>query len=108
MLKGDVVVMELRGEITKKLSSVTLEKIKKAPKPTKVAEALAVVKELEGTAVSLDEIAEIVNIADPGRDAKARASDYVLEELGKHPDMLLVKTPKETFVRYTGGRSIYR
>jgi transcription initiation factor TFIIIB Brf1 subunit/transcription initiation factor TFIIB len=100
-------MMELRGDISKRLNHTVLESIKKAPKPTKVAEALAVVKELGGVAVSLDEIAEIINISEPGRDEKARASDYLIKDLDRHPDLLLVKTPRETLVRYVGTRSMY-
>lgn len=100
-------MIELRGDISKRLTTNVLESIRKAPKPTKVAEVLAVAKELGGVAVSLDEVAEIINISDPGRDEKARANDYSVRDLDKHPDLLLVKTPRETLIRYVGARSIY-
>jgi len=100
-------IMELRSDITQRLTPIVLKNIRKAPKPTKVAEALAVAKELKGVAISLDEIAEVVNIAEPGRNIKARSTDYDIADLEKYPDLLLVKTPRETYVRYTGRISLY-
>lgn len=101
-------MMELRSDITRRLSQAVLENIRNAPKPTKVAEALAVAKELKGVAISLDEIAEVVNISEPERNIKARSTDYEITELEKYPDLLLVKTPRETYVRYTGNISLYK
>jgi hypothetical protein len=100
-------MIEIRQEIEKRLSPVVLERIRLAPKPTKVAEALAVAKELPGVSVGLNEVAEIINIADPGRDVKAKPSDYATNELDRHPDLVITITPRGSFVRYVGGRSIY-
>jgi len=100
-------MIEIRQEIEKRLSPLVLERIRVAPKPTKVAEALAVAKELPGVSVSLEEIAEIINIAEPGRNVKARPSDYSTSELDKHPDLVLTITPRGAFVRYVGGRTLY-
>lgn len=100
-------MIEIRQEIERRLSPAILEHIRIAPKPTKVAEALAVAKELSGVSVSLDEVAEIVNIADPGREIKAKPSDYSTKDLDRHPDLVLTLTPRGVFVRYVGGRSIY-
>jgi hypothetical protein len=100
-------MIELRPEIERKLTPVVLEHIRKAQKPTKVAEALAVTKELAGISVSLAEIAEIINISEPGRDMKAGASDYTLAELDRHPDLVLTTTPRGSFVRYVGGKTLY-
>jgi len=100
-------MIEIRQEIERRLTPVVLEHIRLAPKPTKVAEALAVAKELSGVSVSLNEVAEIVNIAEPGRDVKAKPSDYSTRELDRHPDLVITITPRGSFVRYVGGRSIY-
>ena len=100
-------MIEIRQEIEKRLTPAVLERIRMAPKPTKVAEALAVTRELGGISVSLDEVAEIINVTEPGRDAKAKSRDYSAAELDRHPDMVLTTTPRGTFVRYVGGRTIY-
>lgn len=94
--------LELRGDITSRLNDAVLDNIRKAPKPTKTAEALAVAKELHGAAVSFEEIAEIVNIAEPGRNTKAKPKDYQLDELKKHPALVITTTPKANFIRYLG------
>jgi len=100
-------MIEIRQEIERRLTPIALEHIRVAPKPTKVAEALAVARELSGVSVSLEEVAEIINVAEPGRDSKARARDYSAAELDRHPDLVLTTTPRGTFVRYVGGRTIY-
>lgn len=100
-------MMELRGDIEKRLTPLVLERIRNAPKPTKVAEVLAVVKELPGIGVSLSEIAEIVNVAEPGRDIKAKATDYSIKDLDRHPDLVLTINPRGSFVKYVGGRTLY-
>ncbi len=56
--------------------------------------ALAVAKELKGVAISLDEIAEVVNIAEPGRNIKARSTDYDTEDL-ENPTDEFTQLPKE-------------
>ena len=93
-------MLELRPRILDHLTPLVLERIRKEPKPTTIAEAIVVVKHFDGMALNLDEIAEIINIADPGRSKKARASDYDLNELDKHDTIRLIKTPNETLVRY--------
>jgi hypothetical protein len=93
-------MIDLRGDLTKQLTPQVMDKIRKAPKPTPVAEALAVTKEFQGRALSLEEIAEIVNLCDPGRDRRAKASDFNPDELNRHPELLLVRTPRECMVRY--------
>lgn len=100
-------VKEIRKEITAKLDEKILNRIKNAPKPTKVAEALAVVKEMGGVSVSLGEIADVINIAEPGRNVKASEKDYVIADLKRHPSLLLTTTPSGCYVRFTGGRNIY-
>jgi len=100
-------MIELRGEIEKRLTPPVLEKIRIAAKPTKVAEAVIVARELGGASVSLEEVAEIINIAEPGRDVKAKASDYPVNDLDRHPDLVLTITPMGSFVRYVGGRTFY-
>ena len=96
--KGDI-MLDLRGDLTKELTPQAIDRIRKAPKPTPVAEALAVVKEFSGKALSLEEIAEILNLSDPaGR--RAKAADFNPEELKRHPKLLLVRTPQECMVRY--------
>lgn len=96
-------VIELRAEVVKRLTPPVMDRIRKAPKPTKVAEALAVTKEFKGVALSVGEIAEIINIAEPGREEKAIGRHYDPAELGRHPDLLLIRTPGGTFVRYAAG-----
>ncbi len=100
-------MIEIRQEIERRLTPKVIEHIRVAPKPTKVAEALAVARELGGVSVSLEEVAEIINVAEPGRDNKARSKDYSSAELDRHPDLVLTTTPRGTFVRYVGGRTIY-
>lgn len=100
-------VKEIRREIIAKLDDKILDRIKKAPKPTKVAEALAVAKEMAGMSLSLGEIAEVINIAEPGRNIKAAESDYTIADLKRHPSLLITTTPQGCFVRFTGGRNIY-
>ena len=99
-------MISFRKQLSEKMTTQVLNKIRDAPKPTKVAEALAVVKQFPGIAVSLDEIAEIRNISDPGNPEKSKASEYNPDEIGKHPEMRIVRTPGETLVRYVG--SAYR
>jgi hypothetical protein len=94
----------LRGDLQRKLTAVVIERIHKAPKPTKISEVLAVARELRGTAVSIDEAAQVINVAEPGRDIKARASDYDLAEIERHPNLLVVRTPRGTYVRYTESK----
>lgn len=94
--------LELRGDISSRLNDAVLDRIRKALKPTKTAEALAVAKELKGVAVSLEEVAEIVNISEPGRNTKARVTDYEINELRKHPSLIITTTPKADFIRYIG------
>ena len=95
-------IQPLSPALERMLTERVLERIRNAPKPTKTAEVVAVAKELKGVALSLDEVATIINIAEPERDVKARASDYDPEELKKRPDLLVITTPRGTFVRYTG------
>ncbi len=99
-------MIELRRIVSDKLTPRVLDKIKEAPKPTKTAEVIAVTKELKGLALSLEEIAEIINIADPGRE-RSHASDYDLNELKRNPELIVVSTPSETYVRYVGSRTLY-
>ncbi|MEM0372552.1 MAG: hypothetical protein QXO69_01790 [archaeon] len=103
-------MMDFRRQLAEKINDNVLNKIKNAPKPTKVAEALAVVKQFPAMALTFEEIAELVNISDPGADEKAKASDYDVNEIRKHPEMRVVRTPTETLVRYvgTGQNSLYR
>jgi uncharacterized protein with PhoU and TrkA domain len=96
-------IRELRKEITSKLDGTVLERIKNAPKPTKVAEIISVAKEFKNMSLSLEEIAEITNVAEPGRNVKARMKDYPIEELRKHPNLLVTTTPQGCFVRYVGA-----
>ena len=91
--------MDLRPEIQKILNSKAIDNIRKAPKPTPVAEVLAVAREFGGKALSLEEIAEIVNLADPGKSPRAKAANYLSQEITKHPELLVVRTPRETLVR---------
>ncbi|MEM4221815.1 MAG: hypothetical protein QW097_00050 [archaeon] len=94
-------VLELRSEIMKRLDDNVLLSIKNAPKPTKVAEVIAVVKHFPGMALSLEEIAEIINIADPGRSTKAKPSDYNPMEIMKNKELVVISGPDGTYVRYT-------
>lgn len=91
---------ELRGDVKNNLNEEVLRRIKSSPKPTKVAEAIAVVKEFDGKALSLGEIAEVVNVAEPGREQKATEEEYPVKEMRKHPNLRVITTPKETHVRY--------
>ncbi len=100
-------MIELRGDITRKLTPAVMERIREAPKPTKTAEVVIVTREFKGMALSLEEIAEIMNISDPSRQ-RSRASDYEVRELEKHPELLVIKTPTATYVRYVGLRSLYK
>ena len=93
-------MIELRKTVEQKLTEEVINKIANAPKPTTTAEVVAVCKQLEGMALSLQEIAQIINIAEPNRDTKATADDYTISELEKHPNLLVVRTPLETAVRY--------
>ena len=95
---GDIMI-DLRGDLTNQLTPPVMDRIRKAPKPTPVAEALAVVKEFKGRALSLEEISEVLNLSDPARERR-RAKDFDSEELKKHPELLLVRTPTECMVRY--------
>jgi hypothetical protein len=94
----------LRGDLQKRLTSVVIERIQKSPKPTKISEVVVVCRELKGMAVSLAEIAAVVNIAEPGRDIKARMGDYDVAEIERHPNLLPVRTPRGTFVRYAESK----
>jgi hypothetical protein len=100
-------MMELRGEIEKRLTPFVLDKIRTATKPTKVSEVVVVTRELVGMSVSLEEVAEIINVAEPGRDSKAKGKDYSVVELDKHPDLIVTTTPRGAFVRFVGGRTLY-
>jgi len=102
-----MIMMELRKEITSKLNNSILMKIKNSPKPTKVAEVIAVTKNFPGIALAFDEIAELINISNPGADEKSRESDYDENEIKRHPDLLVVHTPYKTYVRFTGETSKY-
>lgn len=103
-------MMDFRRQIADKLNDSVLDKIKNAPKPTKVAEALAVVKQFPAMALTFEEIAELINLADTGKEGKSKASDYDINEIRKHPEMRVVRTPSETLIRYvgTGQNSLYR
>ena len=92
-------MIDLRGDLVNQLTPPVLDRIRKAPKPTPVAEALAVVKEFQGKALSLDEISEILNLSDPARERR-KAGDFDPEELKRHPELLLVRTPTECMVRH--------
>lgn len=96
----------LKKQIEDRLSSYVLELIRKEPKPTPVAEALAVVKHMKGMSLTTAEIAEIINISEPYRNVKAKPNDYAYDELKRHPDLLITRTPSDIFVRYVGGRSL--
>ena len=100
-------MMELRNEITSKLDNMVLNKIKNSPKPTKVAEVIAVTKNFPGMAFGFDEIAELINISNPGASEKSRESDYDANEIKRHPDLLIVHTPDKTYVRFTGDSTAY-
>jgi hypothetical protein len=95
-------VKEIRGEIMKRLTDATINSIRQAPKPTPISEVVAVTKNFRGSALNLEEIAEIINIAEPGRNVKAKASNYQpISELERHPNLLVTRTPNDCFVRYT-------
>ena len=100
-------MMQLRSEIAGRLNDVSLARIKNAPKPTKVAEAVAVLKELKGISINLKEIAEVINVAEPGRGVKARGVDYDVRELARYPDLIVTETPNAVFARYVGAKSLY-
>ncbi len=93
---------KLRGSIEKELNDETLRRIKAAPKPTKVAEAIAVTREFKGKALDLSEIAEIANIANPGKEERSKKDEYPIKEMKKHPDLRVLSTPKGNYIRYTG------
>jgi len=101
-------IMPLRKEIEERLSNYVIEQIRKEAKPTKVAEALAVVKYFKNMSLSTEETAQIINIVEPYREVKAKASDYDYDEMKKHPDLLITRTPTQVFVRYVGGRTLKR
>ena len=100
-------MMELRSEIEERLTPFVLEKIRTAIKPTKISEVVVVARELGGISISLEEVAEIINVADPEKKTKARVADYSAIELDKHPDLILTTTPRGSFVRFVGGRNLY-
>ncbi|GEM_PF-2282767 len=104
---GDT-MLELRGDITRRLTPDVLDKINQAPKPTRVAEVLAVTRQLPGIAVTFEEIAELINLADPGRAERADPRNYDAKELRKHPELLLEQLPSTTFVRYVASRAVNR
>lgn len=91
---------KLRGDVKDNLNEEMLRRIKSAPKPTKTAEALSIVKEFDRKALSLKEIARVANIADPGKDEKSRKEEYPVKEMKKHPNLRVLATPQETHVRY--------
>ncbi len=91
----------LRGSIKEDLSEEALRRISSAPKPTKIAEVLAVTKEFEGKALNLMEIAEIANIAEPGKRERSSADEYPVEDIKKHPNLRVIQNPSETYIRYT-------
>ena len=93
-------MMNFRRQVSEKLTPDVLDKIKKAPKPTKVAEVLAVTKQFPGMAMTFDEIAEIINVSDIGRDEKSRPSEYNADEVAKNPELRVIRTPTETLIRY--------
>ena len=99
-------VKELRSDIMRRLTPAVIKKITDAPKPTKIAEVLAVTRALDGMAVNLDEIAEIINIAEPGRNIKAKQNDYNIAEVKNHPDLVVVGIAANNFVRYTSRLSL--
>ena len=96
--------MNFRKPLAEKINDRVLDKIKKAPKPTKVAEVLAVIRQFPGMALTFEEIAELNNISEFGKPEKAKASDYVaaLADIRKHPEIRVIITPSETVVRFTG------
>ena len=96
-------MFKLRASIKEQLNEEILRRINSAPKPTSVAEAIAVTREFEGKALNLMEIAEIANIADPGKDEKSSAANYSTEAMRKHPDLRVIQNPNETYVRYVGS-----
>ena len=100
-------MMNLRNEITSKLDNMILNKIKESPKPTKVAEVIAVTKNFPGMAFGFDEIAELINISNPGAEEKSLESDYDPNEIKRHPDLLVVNTPDKIYVRFTGDSTAY-
>ena len=100
-------MISFRRQISEKMTTSVLEEIKKAPKPTKVAEVLAVVKQFPGIAITLEEIAEIANISDPGKDEKSTPEEYNPDEINKHPEMRVIRTPTETLVRYLDQAVLY-
>ena len=99
-------VKELRGDLMRRLTPKTIKQIADAPKPTKVAEIVAVTKALDGMSVNLEEIAEVINIAEPGREIKAKADDYNADDIKNHPDLVVVGTPSSHFVRYAAKLSL--
>lgn len=100
-------MISFRKQISERLTTRVMDEIKSAPKPTKVAEVLAVVKQFPGIAITIEEVAEIANISDPGKPEKSSPSDYNLVEVGRHPDMRVLRTPNETLVKYLDNKAVY-
>jgi len=98
-------VESLGRSVEAKLTPYVLKMIAEAPKPTPTAEAKVVAHALKGMALSTSEIAMIANIAEPGRNRRARAEDYRFEELRKHDDLVLTRNPFGMYVRYVGTRA---
>jgi len=96
-------MLDLRNPITERLDEATMNKIAAAPKPTAIAELIAVAKNFPNLLLGLDEVAEILNIAQPGRDRKAKATDFEIAELKKHPNIRVVQTGDQIFVRFVPG-----
>lgn len=96
----------LRRVIEERLSDYVIDQIRKAPKPTPVAEALAVTKQFRNMGLSTSEIAEIINIVEPYRDLKAKPNDYLYDEMKKHSDLLVTRSIDDIFVRFVGGRAL--
>ena len=90
--------MDLRSIITENLTQPTMDKIAAAPKPTPTAEVVAVVKEFE-VGLNLNEIAEILNISNPG-GRRASAKDFDVEALRQHPQLRVIRSLDDITVKY--------
>jgi len=97
-------MLDLKPRIAENLTEETLQNIAAAPKPTSTAEAIAVTKQFGHVSLDLEEIAEILNIAEPGRDKRAKVSDFDVEEMRRHPNLRVIRTGDLIFIRYIPTR----
>ena len=97
-------MLNLKPRIEEKLDENTIQKIAAAPKPTPVAEAIAVTKQFEHISLDLEEIAEILNIAEPGKNKRAKASDFDVQEMRKHPNLRVIQSAGRVYIKYIPDR----